>query len=142
MVANAKASYGFIAALTLGGRGRRARGQSDALRRSQAVIEFKPVGTIDWANEVFPKTKDYRLEEIRGKHHRLLLPPEQTSGPECTAFWAVLRRDAIKTGQILRLDKSRREVWLQASHNPVVNRQRRDVSLVKFRAKASLISEW
>ena len=102
MVANAKTSYGFIAALTLGGRRRRAHGQSDALRRSQAVIEFKPVGTIDWASEVFPKAMDYRLEEIRGKHHRLLLPRKQTSGRDNTAFWAELRRGAFKTGQFLR----------------------------------------
>ena len=46
-----------------------------AIDKSQAVIEFAMDGTIVTANDNFLKTLGYTLEEIRGKHHSMFMPP-------------------------------------------------------------------
>ncbi|KJV06490.1 chemotaxis protein, partial [Elstera litoralis] len=104
----------------------------DAFHQSQALIEFDLDGTILTANANFLKTLGYRLEEIKGKHHNIFVPSHYTKSNEYAEFWKNLRNGIFQQAEYMRLGKGGREVWLQASYNPVRNRTGKLVKLVKI----------
>lgn len=106
--------------------------QVAALHRVQAVIEFALDGTILQANDNFLQAMGYRLEEIQGKHHSLFVDPEQARSAAYRDFWARLGRGEYDAGQYRRFGKGQREIWIQASYNPVLDRQGRPYKVVKF----------
>ncbi len=106
--------------------------QVAALHRVQAVIEFALDGTILRANDNFLQAMGYRLEEIQGKHHSLFVDPEQARSAEYGDFWVRLGRGEYDAGQYRRFGKGQREIWIQASYNPVLDRQGRPYKVVKF----------
>ncbi|HDS1103620.1 MULTISPECIES: methyl-accepting chemotaxis protein [Stenotrophomonas] len=106
--------------------------QVAALHRVQAVIEFALDGTILQANDNFLQAVGYRLEEIQGKHHSLFVDPEQARSAEYRDFWTRLGRGEFDAGQYRRFGKGQREIWIQASYNPVLDRQGRPYKVVKF----------
>ena len=107
-------------------------GQIRAIGKVQAIIEFELDGTIRTANENFLRTMGYSLEEIRGQHHRMFVAPDEAASAEYRAFWAKLGRGQYDGGQYRRLAKGGREVWLQASYNPIFDASRRAVKVVKY----------
>lgn len=104
----------------------------EAISRSQAVIEFKPDGTIITANGNFLNAMGYDLEEIRGRHHRMFVEPAQVETPEYEAFWQRLRKGEYQAGEFKRLGKNGREIWIQASYNPVLNKNGEVTEIIKF----------
>lgn len=109
-----------------------------ALLRSSAVIEFSLDGKVITANERFLSAMGYRLEELKGKHHRMFCPPEEANSPEYHAFWDRLRRGEFVVGRFKRLDSAGRPVWLEASYNPVIDSYGRLAKVVKF---ATVVTE-
>ncbi len=103
-----------------------------ALDRSQAIIEFKLDGTIVTANENFLKTLGYSLAEVRGKHHSMFVEPAYAASAEYKEFWARLARGEFQQAQFPRVAKGGREVWIEASYNPIVGRSGKPVKVVKF----------
>lgn len=108
------------------------RGQASAISRSQAVIEFDLEGNILTANDNFLAVLGYTLEEIQGKHHRLFVDSAQQQSPQYREFWARLGRGEYDAGQYKRLAKSGKEVWIQASYNPIFDANNRPFKVVKF----------
>ncbi|QND86252.1 Methyl-accepting chemotaxis sensor/transducer protein [Chromobacterium vaccinii] len=104
----------------------------DALDRSTAIIEFSPDGIILSANANFEQTMGYSAEEIIGKHHRMFCLPQFATSQEYKAFWHVLRTGGIIKDQFRRIAKDGRTVWLEASYNPVCDRQGQVVKVIKF----------
>ncbi len=90
-----------------------------AINRSQAIIEFQLDGTILSANENFCQTMGYTLSEIIGKHHSIFVDPEERATPAYAEFWARLARGEFDRRRYRRLGKGGREVWIEASYNPV-----------------------
>lgn len=109
-----------------------ARSQINAVSRSQAVIEFSLDGIVLGANENFCEALGYRLDEIRGQHHRLFVTPEQASSPEYQEFWNKLNAGELWSGEYKRIGKSGREVWIQASYNPIFDANGRPYKVVKY----------
>lgn len=107
-------------------------GQMAAINRSQAVIEFKLDGTILNANENFLMTMGYALEEIRLQHHRIFVDPVQRESAEYSAFWAKLGRGEYDAGQYKRIGKGGREIWIQASYNPIFDAKGKPLKVVKY----------
>jgi methyl-accepting chemotaxis protein len=103
-----------------------------ALDRSQAVIEFKLDGTILTANENFLNTLGYRLEEIKGKHHSLFVDAATRDSAEYRQFWEALGRGEYQCAEFKRVSKDGREVWIQATYNPILGRNRKPLKVVKF----------
>jgi len=103
-----------------------------ALSKSQAAIEFKPDGTIIRANENFLKTMNYTLEEIEGRHHSMFVDPAEASSEAYKSFWEDLRRGEFKSEEFRRYGKGGREVWIQATYNPIIERDGRVSAVVKF----------
>lgn len=108
------------------------RCKMDALNRTQAVIEFALDGTILAANQNFLDAMGYSLEQIRGKHHRLFVDPQEADTPAYGDFWRRLGSGQPDVGLYRRLGAGGREVWIQASYNPVLDRRGRPVRVVKF----------
>ncbi|MGX7704564.1 methyl-accepting chemotaxis protein [Methylobacterium sp. Gmos1] len=103
-----------------------------AVDRSQARIEFDPSGTILDANACFLGLTGYRLAELRGQHHRMLMPPGEREGADYAAFWQGLREGRFETRDFRRIAKDGRSIWIQASYNPVLDRRGRVVRIVKL----------
>ena len=108
------------------------QGIMDAINKSYAAIEFNLDGTIRTANENFLKTVGYGLEEIKGQHHRMFCDPAYTSSPEYAAFWQKLNRGEFDAGTYRRLGKGGKEIWIQASYNPIKDEMGRPFKVVKF----------
>ncbi|TWT32209.1 Biofilm dispersion protein BdlA [Posidoniimonas corsicana] len=106
----------------------------DALGRSQACIEFTPDGTILKANDNFLAALGYRLEEIRGNHHRMFCDPVYAQSPEYADFWRDLASGKTSAGRYPRVTQDGRTIWIQASYNPVLNCSGEVVKVVKFAA--------
>ena len=103
-----------------------------ALSRSQAIIEFKPDGTIITANKKFLDIMGYNLDEVCGRGHDLFIEPAVRSTPTYRAFWNDLRQGEFKTAEFRRIGKGDREVWIQGTYNPVLDRAGRVTKVVKF----------
>ncbi|GAB5520792.1 MAG: PAS domain S-box protein [Rhodothermales bacterium] len=104
----------------------------NAIDRAQAVIEFDLDGTILTANGNFLSTLGYQLDEIEGQHHRLFCEPSYAQSREYQAFWQRLRAGHFESGEFKRLGKGGREVWIQATYNPVLNADGQPYKVVKF----------
>jgi methyl-accepting chemotaxis protein len=107
-------------------------GQVKAIRKSQAVIEFTLDGIILDANDNFLATVGYALGEIKGQHHAMFVEPATRTSAEYAAFWASLKRGEYQAAQYRRLGKGGREVWIQASYNPILDASGRPYKVVKF----------
>jgi methyl-accepting chemotaxis protein len=106
--------------------------QAAAISKSQAVIEFEMDGTIITANQNFLDALGYRLEEIKGKHHSMFAAPDVRDSAEYRKFWADLNRGEFQSGEYKRLGKGGREVWIQASYNPILDRSGKPCRVIKF----------
>lgn len=108
------------------------QGKVAAIDRAQAVVEFALDGTIVGANQNFCETMGYALDEVVGKHHRIFCDPEFAATVEYSAFWDRLGRGAFESGEFARLAKGGRQVWLQATYNPILDDFGRPLKIVKF----------
>lgn len=108
------------------------QGQIDAINKAQAVIEFELDGTIISANENFLSTVGYSLDEIRGQHHRMFVEPSYAGSNEYKQFWLDLASGQYQSAEYKRLAKGGREVWIQASYNPILDPDGRPYKVVKF----------
>ncbi|WP_449369298.1 methyl-accepting chemotaxis protein [Actinoplanes awajinensis] len=107
-------------------------GKVNAISRSQAVVEFDLDGQILEANRNFLDLTGYSIEEVRGKHHRIFVDPDHAAQEEYGAFWDRLRRGEFQSGEYKRIDKDGREIWIQASYNPIYDVQGLPFKIVKF----------
>lgn len=108
------------------------QGQVDAIRRSQAVIEFALDGTILEANENFLATMGYSSAEIVGKHHSMFVDDAEKTSTRYKQFWESLGRGEFHDGQFRRRAKSGREIWIRATYNPILDAAGRPYKVVKF----------
>ena len=104
----------------------------DAMSRSQAVIHFDPQGNILDANENFLQTLGYSIDEIRGKHLSMFVDEAYRTSPEYKEFWARLSRGEFVAEEFRRIGKGGKEVWIQASYNPIFDSKGSVIKIVKF----------
>lgn len=107
------------------------RDQIEAIGRSQAMISFTPDGKILDANANFCTTLGYSLAEIVGRHHSIFVDPDHARSAEYGDFWRRLKAGEFDRRQYKRFAKGGREIWIEASYNPVV-RAGRVVKVIKI----------
>ena len=107
-------------------------GQIDAINKAQAVIEFTMDGKVLRANAGFLNAMGYTEAEIVGQHHAMFVDPAYRQSPEYRMFWEKLGRGEYDSGQYRRIAKGGREVWLQASYNPIVGPDGKPFKVVKY----------
>jgi methyl-accepting chemotaxis protein len=108
------------------------RGKIAAINQVQAVIEFELDGAIITANENFLKTLGYRLEEIQGRHHSMFVEPSFRDSVEYRNFWRDLSDGKLQAAEYKRVGKGGKEVWIQASYNPIFDRNGKPFKVVEF----------
>ncbi|MFN3687531.1 methyl-accepting chemotaxis protein [Salinarimonas sp.] len=109
-----------------------AKGQVVAIGRTNAVIAFTPDGVVLDANENFLAAVGYRLDEIRGRHHALFVDPAERESAAYRAFWSGLARGEPLAARFKRIAKGGREIWIQASYNPIFDDEGRICKVVKY----------
>lgn len=106
-----------------------------AINRSMAVIEFTPEGEILTANENFLNLLGYRLQDIKGRHHKLFCFDDfyqQNPG-----FWQSLKSGNFYAGQFDRKTSSGDTVYLEATYNPVIDSNGVVIKVIKFATDVS-----
>jgi methyl-accepting chemotaxis protein len=108
-----------------------------ATSRVQAVIEFTPAGEIITANDIFLNTLGYTLAEVEGRHHRMFVSPDFARSAACSEFWSRLNRGEPVADDFHCIGKGGRDVWIQASCNPIFDTEGRVVKVVKLATDAT-----
>lgn len=103
-----------------------------AIERAQAVAEFKLDGTILSANENFLDLVGYRFEEVVGRKHSMFVEESYRQSPAYREFWARLNRGDFISQEFMRSTKSGKEIWIQASYNPIFDAHGKIYKVVKF----------
>lgn len=106
--------------------------QVDAIGKSHAVISFQMDGTIITANDNFLKVMGYSLNELKDRHHSMFVEPVLRNSADYHDFWARLNRGEFQVGEYKRLGKGGQEVWLQATYNPIVDRNGKPFKVIKY----------
>ncbi|BCO19463.1 methyl-accepting chemotaxis protein [Alteromonas sp. KC3] len=108
------------------------RALTQAINRSQAVIEFTAQGDIVNANKNFLDAMGYTLADIKGKHHRMFVELSEQSSSSYAEFWQELSKGEFREGEFCRLDKNGKSVWLRATYNPIYDKDGHVIGVVKF----------
>jgi methyl-accepting chemotaxis protein len=108
------------------------QGQIAAINRIMGVIEFDLKGNILAVNANFAAVTGYSKEEIVGQHHSLFVEPAYKSSAEYKQFWADLGNGQANEGQFKRVGKGGKEIWLQASYNPIFDSHGKPFKIVKY----------
>lgn len=103
-----------------------------AINRSQAVIEFDVNGYILNANDNFCELLGYTLEQIKGEHHRIFATQEYASSSEYIQFWEKLSRGEFQSGEYKRITKYGKDIYIQATYNPMFNTDGKVVKIIKY----------
>jgi methyl-accepting chemotaxis protein len=109
-------------------------GYVKAISVTQAVVEYQPDGTLVTANENFLQLTGYSLEEVVGKSHAIFLSPEDARDPKQSNLWNRLNRGESVSGKFMSVGKRGGEIWLQASYNPIVDKNGHVVKVVQIAA--------
>ncbi|MFT4940777.1 MAG: methyl-accepting chemotaxis protein, partial [Paraglaciecola sp.] len=107
-------------------------GQLEAIGKSQAVIEFNMEGMIQNANDNFLNAMGYTLEEVKGKHHSIFVEAAYKNSNDYKVFWDNLNAGEFNSGEFKRIAKGGREVWIQASYNPIMDMNGKPFKVVKY----------
>ena len=112
---------------------RRAEADAQAAAASGVMsIEFTPKGEILSANTLFLQSVGYTIDEIRGKHHRLFVSPDYAQSSDYVGFWNQLAGGKLVAGEFQRFGRNAKEVWLQASYNPILDANGHVLKVVKL----------
>ncbi|MBB1248466.1 methyl-accepting chemotaxis protein [Rhizobium sp. G21] len=103
-----------------------------ALERSVAVVEFDPDGVVVEANSAFCQTMGYEKGEIVGQRHRMFCDPAYAVSQDYIDFWKKLRAGEFFSDTYRRVGKNGKEVWIQATYNPVFSSRGAIYRIVKF----------
>ena len=106
--------------------------QSEALSRSNLIIEFDLEGNILTANDNFLELFGYSLNEIRGKHHSILLKEGQASSSGYREFWEILKKGRFQTGEFERKTKEGQTIWIHGSYNPIYSNDGKLIKILKI----------
>ncbi len=107
-------------------------GMLEAINKVQAVIEFDLDGTIREANENFLSAMGYSIDHIRGRHHSMFVDPAFAATQEYRNLWDKMARGEFDAGQYKRIAADGREVWIQASYNPILDKNGKPFKVVKY----------
>lgn len=114
-----------------------AAGQINAIHKAQPVVEFNMDGTVLAANENFSQLMGYSLDEVKGKHHSMFVETKQRSTTAYKELWEKLNRGEYEAGEYKVVSKGGREIWIQASYNPIMDLQGKPFKVVSYATDVS-----
>jgi methyl-accepting chemotaxis protein len=84
------------------------------------------------SNENFLNALGYSLPEIVGKHHSMFVEASERDSAAYREFWAKLNRGEYQAAEYKRVGKGGKEVWIQASYNPILDPNGKPFKVIKF----------
>lgn len=108
------------------------KAQVEAIDKGQAVIEFDLDGKVLSANRNFLASMGYTLREIQGQHHSIFCTSDYVQSPEYRDFWLKLGEGQFVSGRFARVGKFNREVFIQATYNPILDLNGRVTKVIKY----------
>jgi methyl-accepting chemotaxis protein len=108
------------------------QGQINAIEKTQAMVEYRLDGTVANANELFLKTMGYTLDEIKGHHHRMFVPPADRETAAYKQIWQELNDGKFQLGENKRIGKDGKVVWIQGAFNPILDVNGKPFKVVEF----------
>jgi methyl-accepting chemotaxis protein len=96
------------------------------------VIELDLDGTIITANENALRMLGFRLEEIKGQQHGIFVEPAAFASAEYQQFKRDLNDGKFQAGEYKRLGKGGKEIWIQASYNPISDLNGKPFKVVEY----------
>lgn len=103
-----------------------------AINKVLSIISFAMDGTIIDVNQNFLDFVGYRRDEVINKHHRILVRVDLAISQQYTEFWARLNRGECVTGGFKYIAKDGKEVWLQSSYSPILDRSDKPYKVVNY----------
>jgi methyl-accepting chemotaxis protein len=97
------------------------KGVITAIDTSYLYVEFDTSGNLVTANNNFLRKMEYSNEEIKGKHHRMLIDKEFSEAASYANFWSDLAGGKVYSNLCRMNSKSGNDVWLQAVYSPVLD---------------------
>lgn len=107
-------------------------GQISAINDTQAIVHFAVDGSILEANALFQNLMGYHIDEILGKHHRILVAPKLAQSKEYAVFWEKLRAGEAQQGAMLRIKKDGKDIWLRSSYTPIRDEHGHVYKIIKY----------
>ena len=83
-------------------------------------------------NENFLKAMGYSLADVVGKHHRIFVEPAEHAARAYAEFWDNASPGDYQAGEFKRLAKGGREIWIEASYNPILDLNGKPFKVVKY----------
>ena len=93
-----------------------------AINNTLATIEFNMDGNITNANGKFLEMMGYSLDEVMNKTDRMFADKSNEPIEVFNEFWSQLREGKLQNGDFKRITKNGREIWLNASYTPALNK--------------------
>ena len=109
----------------------------EAITRGTAVLELGLDGKILGANENYLKSIGYRLEDLQGQSHSTLVGAARAQSAEYKEFWNRLQRGETVVEEVRRMGKDGKEVWFQATYDPILGLDNRVTKVVAFGSEVS-----
>jgi methyl-accepting chemotaxis protein len=107
-------------------------GQLNAIGRSQGVIELDLEGYIIKVNKTYCDMLGYQEKDLLDQHVSMLLEPTFANSHAYKDLWNKLVNGAVDSGQYKRIGKGGKEVWIQASYNPIKNENGKIIKIVNY----------
>ena len=104
----------------------------EAVDQLMARLELAPDGLILDANPRFLAIMGYQLAELKGQHYSMLLPAETEESADEAARWQALRTGQAQEGELHRLDRQGRDIWLRGSCSPQLDEQGALVQVIEY----------
>lgn len=104
----------------------------NAINKSNAVIEFCPMGIIMKANKNFLDTFGYSLSEIKGNHHKMFVKEGVSETASYKQFWEDLKNGNFKSVIAERIDKNGNCVYISGTYNPILDKDGNCYKILKI----------
>ncbi len=103
-----------------------------AINNTLATVEFTLEGRIIDANQKFLEMMGYSLEEIENKTDRIFADKANEPIELYNKFWEELNKGTLQRGDFKRITKDGREIWLNASYTPALDKHGKPYKVIKL----------
>ena len=103
-----------------------------AIQRSMGAMEFSLDGKVTAVNDIFLSVLGYTRDELLGMQHQQLVEAAFVESGAYHSLWQRLNRGEFIKGESLYIDRHGKEVWLDATYNPILDADGKPYKVVNY----------